>query len=190
MLLVASDLRQYTYCPRIVYYRYCLPMIRPVTFTMEAGKEAHRAEEGRERRRSLRAYRLADGERFFDLPLESEGLGLRGKVDMVVRRAAEVIPVEYKDSPGRTGKHVILQLTAYALLLEEAWGLPALRGFVYSIPARRAREVTMTPELKHEVQALLGTIQEMVIAERMPGPPRSRGKCGVCEFRRFCNDVL
>ena len=56
-----TDLRQWAYCPRVVYYQYCLPDIRPVTKLMEAGQEEHRAESGREERRSLRTYGLKTG---------------------------------------------------------------------------------------------------------------------------------
>ncbi len=190
MEILVSDLRQYAYCPRIVYYHYCLPTIRPTTFNMEAGTTAHKEEASREHRRSLRVYHLKDGERYFDKFLESSELGLRGKVDMVIKRADEVIPVEYKNSPGRTGKHILLQLTAYGMLLEEAFQLPAKRGFIYYIPARRAREVVLDENLRQEVRETIAAIQAMVTAEQMPPPPRRRGKCEVCEFRRFCNDVI
>lgn len=189
-MLRVSDLRQYTYCPRIVYYAYCLPRIRPETFNMEAGQLAHREEEGRERRRSLRAYRVADGTRYFDHYLESEDLGLQGKVDMVIHREQEIIPVEYKNSPGRSGRHVILQLTAYGMLLEAHYGVPARRGFIYYIPARRAREVPLDAPLKLAVAQTVEEIEIMIQEERMPPPPNERGKCAICEFRRFCNDVV
>jgi CRISPR-associated exonuclease Cas4 len=188
--LRVSDLRQYTYCARIVYYHYCLPAIRPVTYKMEAGKTAQREEEGRERRRSLRAYHLADGERHFDLWVSSDALALRGKVDMAIKRATEAVPVEYKDSPGRLGHHIILQVAAYGMLLEELWARPASRGFVYYIPARRSREIALTAEVRAQVQQTLAEIRAMVAQEHMPRPPRRRTKCEICEFRRFCNDVI
>jgi len=190
MQFLVSDIRQYTYCPRIVYYHYCLPDIRPTTYKMEAGKAAHTEEQDRERRRSLRPYRLADGERAFNVWLDDETLGLRGKVDMVVRRAEEVIPIEHKNSPGRMGQHVILQLMAYGLLLERQWHTPFRRGFVYYIPARRAREIAATEALLSEVQACVIAMRAIVEAERMPAPPQKRQKCAICEFRRFCNDVV
>jgi len=189
-MLLVSDLRQYAYCPRIIYYRYCLPTVRPVTHKMAAGKEAHREESGREQRRSLRAYGLDDGERAFDVWLEDEALGLRGKADMVITRADEVIPVEHKNSPGRLGHHVILQLAGYGLLLERAQNRPALRGYVYYIPARRSREIPLDVDLKAEVRHLVGEIDTMIAAERMPTPPRNRNRCAICEFHRFCNDVV
>jgi CRISPR-associated exonuclease Cas4 len=190
LTLNVSDLRQYTYCPRIVYYHYCLPSIRPITYKMEAGIAAQEVEEDREQRRSLRVYGLNDGERTFNVWLESATLGLRGKVDMVVQRNDEIIPVEYKNSPGRGGKHVDIQLTAYGLLLQETTELPAQRSFIYYIPERRARTIPLDAALKANVRHTLKEIRAMIRAERMPAPTPARAKCAICEFRRFCNDVV
>jgi CRISPR-associated exonuclease Cas4 len=195
LMFTVTDLKQYEYCARIVYYTYCLPLIRPTTFKMEAGKQAHEAAPDLERRRTLKAYHLSDGEREFDVWLESEELGLRGRVDMVITRAGgdgiagEIIPVEYKDSPGRGGPGWTLQLAAYGVMLESVRHLPVQRGFVYYLPQRRAREFLLTAELKARVVATVLAMQEMVEFERMPLPVSQRAKCSACEFRRFCNDV-
>lgn len=189
-MFVVSDLRQYAYCPRIIYYRYCWPDVRPTTFKMEAGLVAQEHEAQREARRSLRTYGLDAGERFTQLGLSSERLPLRGRVDLAIRCHDEAIPVEYKDSPGRSGEHIVLQLMAYGMLLEEAWSLPARRGFIYFIPARRAREVLLTTELRQKVGLMLQEMETMVVTERMPEAPARRQKCQVCEFWRFCNDVM
>ena len=187
---LVTDLKQFAYCPRVVYYSYCLPLLRPVTYKMEAGQEAHLEEKGREERRSLRAYGLQEGERSFNVWLESKELGLRGRVDMVVRIGdREAIPVEYKDSPGRAGSHLERQLAAYGLLLEEAWGLPVRRGFLYFIPLRRAQEIKLTTHLRKQVQKTVTAMRRMVEHEAMPDPPKSRRRCVNCEFRRFCNDL-
>ena len=189
-MLVVSDLKQYDYCPRIVYYRYCLPAIRPVTYKMEQGRGAQDDEESRERRRSLRAYGLAEGERYFNLDVTSEVLGLRGRIDLAIRCKTEAIAVEYKDSPGRTGQHILVQLAAYGMLLEELWGLPAQRGFIYFIPARRTREAVLSMDLRSEVHRMLRVIEDVITTEQMPLPSAQRAKCEICEFRRFCNDVV
>jgi len=194
-MFTVTDLKQYTYCPRIVYYHHCLPAVRPVTYKMEAGVEAGTAEEMREVRRSLRPYGLERGERHLDVWLNSEEWGLRGRVDLVidsddnVSGTRELIPVDFKLSPGRMGANFRLQLVAYGVLLEEAWGGPSRRGFVYFIPRRRATEVAFTPELRARFEASLEVMRDIVERERMPPPTRSRARCEVCEFRRFCNDV-
>src|SRR5947209_5790408 len=134
-LIEVTDLKQYTCCPRIVFYRYCLPKVRPITFTMEEGIRHHEDEEQREGRRSLRSYGLSTGERAFHLPLQSSRLGLIGRIDLAIatpsREAAdaEAIVVEYKLSEKKAGPPFALQLAAYALLIEEAWQLPVKRAF-------------------------------------------------------------
>lgn len=194
--LEVTDLRQWRYCGRIVWYRFCLPDIRPVTALMEQGKISHRLEAGREERRSLRTYDLQQGERFFDLPLTSPTFGLSGRVDLAIatpERAApgaEAVVVEYKDIEQKAGKHHKVQLAAYALLLEEQWALPVKHGFIYHLPTRTAERITITAALRRTVQQTITDIQQAIRSEQMPLPPASRRPCTVCEFRRFCNDVV
>ncbi len=194
--LEVTDLKQFTYCPRIVYYRYCLPRIRPITFSMEEGIRNHAEENAREERRSLHTYGLVEGERAFHLALRSTNLGLTGRVDLAIAtpsreaKEAQGIVVEYKLSEQKAGAHFILQLAAYALLLEEAWGLPVKQGFLYSIPLRRAEPIVITSQLKRKVRQTVEHIQQMIDREIMPPPPASLRRCVTCEFRRFCNDVV
>jgi CRISPR-associated exonuclease Cas4 len=188
-----TDLKQYVYCPRILYYHACLPRVRPTTFKMQAGIEAQAGAEGRERRRSLRTYGLEQGRRHFHVPLISERLGMRGEVDLVVetevRGQPQAIPVDYKLSK-KVGEHFRLQLAAYAVMLEDAWGVPAKRGFLYLIPLRRAQEVRITARQRTALDEALAVMNAMLLKEEMPPPTRSRAKCVSCEFRRFCNDVV
>lgn len=185
-----TDLKQWVYCPRVFYYHACLPDVRPVTYKMQAGTEAGRSEEGREERRSLRVYGLTEGEREFNAPVRSATLGLRGEVDMVITTGAgEIIPVDYKLSR-IPGPHFQLQVTAYGVLLEEMRGAVVRRGFLYSIPERRANEVKIDQRARQKLRAALEAMQRIVEREEMPPPTDNLRKCVACEFRRFCNDVL
>ena len=196
LLFEVTDLKQWVYCPRVLYYRYCLPEIRPITDLIAAGIASHRDEAGREERRSLRSYGLSIGERAFDVRLRSTGLGLRGRLDLAIAvpdretPGAEAIVVEYKDSEKPAGPHFKLQLAAYALLLEEAWGLPVRRGFIYSIPLREAEIISITTALRRKVRQAVDEMRAAIAGERMPDAPTSRRPCVSCEFRRFCNDVV
>lgn len=188
-LLTVTDLKQYTYCPRVVWYTYCLPLLRPETAKMEESRLMHEEERTREARRSLRPYGLPEGERRYDVPLVSTKLGLTGRTDLVIVTADEVIPVDYKLTRRATAPHFRLQLAAYGLMLEEAVGLPARRGFVYSMWTRQAEEVRFTSRLRGQVQRTIDAAHRMIAEELMPGPATRRGRCMACEFRRFCNDL-
>ncbi|MDE0631749.1 MAG: CRISPR-associated protein Cas4 [Caldilineaceae bacterium] len=194
-LLKVTDLKQFAYCPRIPYYHYCLPEVRPTTYKMAAGIRAQDRAEELERRRSLRAYGLTEGERHFNVSITSGQLGVSGQIDLVIKHTLNgedrLIPVDYKLSRRDPGRHFKLQLACYALLLEEVWGLPVEDGFLYLIPARRAVRVPITTRLRNDVRRQLAEIRALVLAERMPPvPPKQRSRCIDCEFRRFCNDVL
>ena len=189
-MLQAVDLKQWAYCPRVVYYAYFMPSIRPETYLMLEGRMAHEEEELREVRRSLRRYGLERAERYMRVELQDEVLGVSGRVDLVLRLTDEIIPVEYKLETTRFLRHHRVQLAIYALLLEANGWRPVRRGFLYSIRTKRAEEVKMTRRLYAEARAMVAEVREMIRTERMPGPPSSRGKCVNCEFRRFCNDVL
>ena len=188
--LEVTDLKQWAYCPRVVYYRYCLPLLCPATFKMEHSQREHRQEHKRQERRTLAAFGLSEGERHFNVPLLSEALGLSGRVDLVIEREDEVIPVDYKGSTRRPGAHFRLQLAAYGVLCEEKWDKPARRGFFYLMPLRRAEEVRLTEGLRRRMVRAVRAIRRMIETEVMPEPTKGRGKCVTCEFRRFCNDVV
>ncbi len=191
-----TDLKQYVCCPRLVYYRYCLPDIRPLTCLMEAGTQAHQQEEEREVRRSLRTYGIEQAERLFHYPVISEKLALKGKIDLVLvtpsQQASnkEVIIIEYKYTEQKAGSHFKVQLAAYALLLEEELHMPVRRSFLYSIPLRKAEAIPITTALRKKAQTTIEGIKQLLYGECMPEPTRTQRRCPSCEFRRFCNDVI
>ncbi|MBO9362814.1 MAG: CRISPR-associated protein Cas4 [Thermoflexus sp.] len=139
LIFTVTDLKQYAYCPRIVFYTYCLPLLRPTTGKMEEGRLAHKEARDRERRRTLRIYGLEEACRHFDVWAASEELGLRGRIDLVLEVALgssgmqrEWIPVDYKQTHRRAGPHLRRQLAAYGMMLEETWG--GWSGGALSIP--------------------------------------------------------
>ena len=147
-----------------------------------------------EERRSLRAYGLRAGERQFDVALTSARLGLSARIDLVITRPTakgrEAVVVDYKLSEREAPANYKLQLAAYALLVEEVWGMPVRQGFLYHLPQRRAEAVPLTLPLRRKVSATVTAIRHAILSEQMPSPPTALGKCISCEFRRFCNDVV
>src|SRR5688572_5334969 len=129
-----TDLKQYAYCPRITYYMYCLPHLRPTTYKMQAGIESQERVTSLEERRSLQAYGLTDGERHFHVPVRSTALGCVGQIDMVIETKEggqhRLIPVDYKLSRRTPDRHFHLQVACYGMMLEEMYGLPVLEGFL------------------------------------------------------------
>ncbi|MFN3309459.1 MAG: CRISPR-associated protein Cas4 [Anaerolineales bacterium] len=187
-----TDLKQWFYCRRIVYYAYCVPDVRPITFKMLYGREVGEEEALREMRRSTRRYGNLEGRREFEVELASPRLGLRGKADLVIWVEApqpEVVVVDYKNSL-KIGKQVRYQLLAYGIMLEEQSQIAAKRGFVYLIPKRKSEEIRFDEALRRDFLKELEAMHTVLRSEQMPPPAEERTKCLACEFRRFCNDVL
>jgi CRISPR-associated exonuclease Cas4 len=191
-----TDIKQYACCPRLVYYRYCIPDVRPLTYMMEVGTQGHQQEDERENRRSLKHYGVEQGERLFHHQLASDSLALKGKIDLVIIVPAldapekEAIVVDYKYSEQKAGSHFKLQLAAYALLLEETLHIPVRRGFLYSIPLRKAEEIIIIPTLRKKVREITQEMKHILHGEQMPPATKAQQRCPTCEFRRFCNDTI
>jgi len=183
-----SLLKQYTYCPRVVYYETCTPGIRPRTYKMQAGEEAHARERDRAARRTMTAYQIPQGERHFDVRLVSDHLQLSGIIDEVVLTPDEAIVIDYKMTTW-AGENHLVQLGAYSLMVEEAFNLPVRRGFIYLLNLRRFELVPIDEALRNSVMETLKAIQRIRLYEYMPPPVDQPNKCISCEFRRFCNDI-
>jgi CRISPR-associated exonuclease Cas4 len=188
--LRATDLKQWAYCPRIVYYAYCMPLPHQPTAAMQAGRDLHERIEFLERRRKLRAYNLGSGERQFEVMLHSKQYGLSGKLDMLVTTAQGRFPVDFKMTKGDVGENHRLQLSAYAVMVEENFSCKVDTGFIYLIPHRNAVVVSIATELRQRLFESLAEIRAMIQAERFPAPTTARGRCWDCEFKNFCNDIF
>ncbi|MEM7537538.1 MAG: CRISPR-associated protein Cas4 [Chloroflexota bacterium] len=205
-LLQVTDLKQYAYCPRVVYYEYCTPGIRPRTYKMDVGNAAQDRVSKLEMRRSLKAYGVSSGERHFHVSLTSDTYGCSAQLDLVIEttdgakgqpdaalaqeQPRRLIPVDFKLSRRKPESNVKLQLACYALMLEESWGWPADEGYIYLIPTKQSIRIPMTTRLRNDAKRKLSEVREMIEQQRIPPPTKQRGKCVNCEFRRFCNDVL
>jgi CRISPR-associated exonuclease Cas4 len=188
--LRVTDLKQFSYCQRIVFYQYVMPVEKKTTFKMEAGKQAEGVIDKLEQRRSLRKYRLAEGTRRFHVWLRSERLGLSGKLDLLIESPAGLFPIDFKNTTGRPQKNHTHQLCGYALLVEEAYQRPVELGFIYLIPRNEVVMIRLTPEQKTETALLLEEMRTMIQVERMPDPTPVQGRCTECEYRNYCGDVF
>lgn len=183
-----SDLKQWAYCPRIVYFAYVLPVERKTTYTMTVGAEQHLQLEQLENRRTLARYGLETGERRFRVSLTSVRLGLTGILDLLVVTSCGHYPVEFKDSPGGVAPNHRYQLAAYGLLVEETYQVPVRNGFVCLIPQKRVVSIPLTSGLRDRIRALLAEIRTTIAKDRTPPKTRMAARCRECEYRNYCGD--
>jgi CRISPR-associated exonuclease Cas4 len=197
--LAVSDVRQWTFCPRVLWHRRMMPHRVRETPKMALGRDAEAALERLESRRGARRYGLAAAARRFNVRLESGRLGVRGVCDLVLDVSAgaggppRVYPVEVKRTEGGASDHHTVQLAGYAMLLEEQESRPSGSvdtGFLLLLPVERLVRVTLDADLRAAFERALGDIRAMLLEERFPAPTRHRAFCPQCEYVRFCGDVL
>lgn len=189
MMLKVTDIKQYIYCPRILYYQYCFPVEKKNTAKMDIGKNSHNMIENLEKRRQLKKYNLTEGVSFFEKYLVSDNLGLSGKIDRVLVSNAKYYPVDYKNSDKKVFENHIYQLTGYALLLEDIYKTKVDTGFIYLILSNKIFDIYIEKSYKDEVKRIIDDIRFLIDNEFMPEKADNINKCIDCEYRRFCNDI-
>lgn len=190
IVLAAGDVKQWFYCPRIAWFRYVRPVRKKETPKMAFGKEAQDEAERLEKRRGFARYNIKTGARSFGVALESERLGFRGVLDMLITTAREAFPVEFKrtrDVGGVALGHKY-QLCVYALLVEDEVGYPVRSGFVQYLPSGHVRRVSMTQGVKDHVKRTATRIRRMITSETTPPRSARRSKCHRCEYFLFCGE--
>jgi CRISPR-associated exonuclease Cas4 len=136
-LIPVSQLKQWVYCERIVYYHRVMPAVAQQTFKMKEGLAAQDLIETLEMRRGLQAYGFVGADRRFGVWLSDKELGLSAKTDLILKRDDQVAVVDFKLTAGEPGENHRIQLAGYAMLAEAAYHLPSPMAFLYRIPDSR-----------------------------------------------------
>lgn len=199
--LTAGDIKQYFYCPRIVFFRYLIPHFKPKTYKMVEGKLRQIEEVQLEKRRTLVRFGIKSPwpkkkweedqiKKCFNLRLSSERLGLSGSIDMAIITPDEAIPVDFKDGAFSVGESVALhhkyQLLTYGLLLEDTFKVKCEKGFVCSLEDGSTKVVHFSNGAREFLIGKIRKIRKMITDEIMPEPTPFKGRCRECEFRYFC----
>jgi CRISPR-associated exonuclease Cas4 len=188
-LVPVTDLKQWVYCQRIVYYHWVMPAVGKPTYKMKEARAAQDLIEGLEVRRSLKEYGFEGARRRFNVWMSDPAIGLSGKVDLLLESEEQVAVVDFKLTAGEVGENHRMQLAGYSLLAEAATGRPAATAFLMRIPDSRVFPVAITEELRHSVLAAIKRIGEMAATQICPEPTSVVARCRECEFANYCGDV-
>ena len=177
--IAISALQHYAYCPRQCALIHIEQVFEDNVYTAR-GQAVHRLVDtpGYEIKSGVKVERA--------LPLWSDRLGLIGKADVVEFHPGGVMfPVEFKHGRKREKIHDDIQLAAQAMCLEEMLGVTVPLGAIYHASSRRRREVEITPELRHIVEATVDAIRRM-IEQRVLPPPVNDERCHACSLIEIC----
>jgi CRISPR-associated exonuclease Cas4 len=195
-MITVSDVKQYLYCSKIVYFDHILHVPKPPDQKLVTGKERHEDLTRKERRRKGAIFydpELDRAEKLFRVAMESQSLGLKGVLDYLIKAGKELIPVDYKLGRSRNGGVHLnhkYQLAAYALLVEDSFGTIVRRGYVHYSLDRVNVRIDLTDEVRKRTLKMIHEIKRIVEDEIEPEGTRNPGRCTDCEYRRYCEGAL
>ena len=187
-----TDIKQYAYCPRVVYFEHVMHARPIIGSQQEQGREEHIHLEVKEKRRKAAlwvSHEFDTAEKLYRLELSSEKLRLRGVLDLLLKVRDELVPVEYKNmrsDKGRAWTHHKYQLTGYALLVEDSYGRSVTRGLLNYVPEELALLVSITPEMKKFTFEIVKRIGHIIQRQYLPPVTVPISKCFGCEYFWVC----
>ena len=180
-MLRVESLHALAYCPRLFYLEE-VEEIRVADAAVFAGRQLHAALEADE-----------DGEAV-NIELASSTLGLTGKVDCLRRRDGSYLPYEHKRGQPRrpNGQQPDawpsdrLQIIAYAVLLEEAFGQPIPEGRIRYHAANVTVRVPIDDAARADLQAAVAEARRLRQTVERPPIADNERLCARCSLAPVC----
>ncbi len=124
-----------------------------------------------------------------EFSIESQTLGIRGRVDQIEQYEAEYVPYELKT--GKTPEKGVwpghrIQLGAYLLMLQEKARKPIREGFIRYLDTNETRQITMNPFFRDEIIELIKKVNMLLKAKELPKYVDNENKCNACELKDDC----
>ena len=179
-----EEIRQFTYCKRIIFFRHVLHAPMKQSYKMEYGTNKHD---------HLQKYLKNSDEdciqKYFNVYLNDLDLGLVGLIDYFEYNGSEAYPVEIK-----TGNKPINnisnphknQIVAQAILIEKNFDFLVKKGRIFYSKNGEIVEIRIQMEDKITVLKIIREIQHVLLRERLPEPTIDFGKCKDCECKNYC----
>lgn len=169
-LVNISDLNQFLYCPRRLYY-LMFYQTQGLNFYLADGRALH----NRQSRR---------GGWYREVYLRSDDLHMHGKIDIVENTDSGVVPIERKHG-SKYYENDLVQLAAYAMLLEDYLEERVPVGYLYLYETNTRHPIEITDLLRESVVGTIETIRSMKIDE-IPAFSENPNKCRKCSAVTYC----
>lgn len=188
MSIPSSLFRQYCFCPRIVYFQYILGLKVPSPLWVKQGVDYHVREQQLSQSRTLKRYDLNSGKIEFDVKLRSAKWGIHGLADAVIFLPEEALVIEFKLTCNKPTRGQMLQIAAYAVMIEEQYNIGLKSGFISYESKGKVHRIEIKEKLKTSLSNAIKHIELMQNTQIMPDSSASQAQCEQCEYMNFCND--
>ena len=181
-------IRQYLFCPRVVYFLEVLniPKVSPVW--VKEGENHHKKQAELFKRRTLSRFHLENALFKSNINLSYEDFNFYGICDGLIISDKNIYPVEIKLHGTKPTKAQKMQLIAYGILAEKIYEKDFNLGFIVFEKNAKTIPIEVDEKQKKELISLVEKIIEMIKKEKLPYSDATEEKCTQCEFENYCND--
>ena len=171
-LVNVSDLNQYQYCPRRYWYLH---------FFDTQGRNYQRIEG-----KTKHENKATRGDWLNELYLESESIGLKGKIDVLDLEDGRTIPIERKRaSSGDYYWNDEVQIAGYCMLLEANVDEVVREGAIYLYETDQRMHIPITEDHREAVRETVDAMRSRS-PETVPPLTDNPNKCEACSTREYC----
>ena len=181
-----SLLRQWCFCPRIVYYRELLQLRVLEPMWSIQGSEYHKRESELFKRRNLSRFNLSKGAKHHNVSIQDKSLKLHGICDLIIETLDSVFVVEYKLGNKVSTGHII-QVLGHALLAEKKYLKKANHAFILT-GNNKVKVITIDSQKRKTLKLIIDNILKMLKNGCKPSSSATASQCGQCEYLNYCND--
>lgn len=186
--ITPSDVIQYLYCPRFIYFEYVLaiPQYEEKSYKAMRGREVHNYKQ--KVNKDYLRKNIGVRKKYQEQYLTNDFL--RGKVDEVLELKNDTMApldykfAKYKDKVFSTYK---TQLFCYAWLIEDNFEKKVNCGYlVYTRSKNKLIEIPVSEESKSKVKEAAADIIDIINKNRFPRATRYKKRCRGCTYRNIC----
>jgi len=190
VFITPSEVIEYLYCPRFIYYMNCLniPQHEDERYKVVKGREIH--EEKSKINKEYLRKKLGCVTKDISVYLTSSVLHLRGEVDEVLSFPDGTLApldykfAEYKDWVFQTHKY---QSALYALLIMENYGKEVNRGYVCYLRSKNfVKEIPFCRVDFEKAKSLVKEVLNIISKGYYPKKKSSLAHCIDCCYRNIC----
>ncbi|MHA1380734.1 MAG: CRISPR-associated protein Cas4 [Candidatus Helarchaeota archaeon] len=182
--LTSEDMRQYVYCPRVIYFRYVMHIRPQSTFKMTRGEEIHE-KEVRKKSKDIEGQLT----KYYNLYIQDRELNIAAILDYLEFDGTQATPVDIKTGhcyQDPISDHHLAQLLFQAILVEMKFKIAVNKVKVVYKKDRSERTYPVSVDDKVKILKNINKIRNIVKNEMIPPPTPNAAKCVDCEFWNYC----
>lgn len=190
IFIVVSDVIEYNFCPRFIYFMYCLdiPQHEEKRYKVRKGREIHKIREKTNKeylRRKLNVMRKEA-----DVLLASRKNHYKGLIDEILflddgtAAPMDYKFAEYREKTFRTHRY---QSVLYGELIRENYNIDVQRGYVcYTRNNNRVKEIIFRDRDLKKALDMVDDILRIIQTGFYPKKTKYSMKCVDCCYRNIC----